>query len=122
MEPVQKKIVDALADSSKTISDLSKATGIHRVTVSKHAGLLEANGVLKHQQVGKAKVYSLNKKGKKVGKPKREKRKPRGDQERIVRKLVARELLKKKIVSKEEAVEIAGVPESEFDALLSGGK
>ncbi|VVB67627.1 Bacterial regulatory protein, arsR family [Candidatus Norongarragalina meridionalis] len=119
-EPVQKKIMEALGNSPKTIVELAKATGIHRVTISKHASIMEAAGIVSHKTVGKAKIYSL-KSGKKEKVTKTAKsEKPREELEPLVRKLTARELAKRKIVPMDEAVEIAGMPASEFKAFLAG--
>ena len=120
-EPVQKKITDALGTSPKTIVELAKATGIHRVTISKHASIMEAAGLVSHKTVGKAKIYSLKSGGKaKTAKPTRSE-KPREELEPLVRKLTARELAKRRIVPMDEAIEIAGLPASEFKAFLAGG-
>jgi len=120
-EPVQKKITDALGTSPKTIVELAKATGIHRVTISKHASVMEAAGIVSHTAVGKAKIYSLKGGGgkRKAAKPAKNE-KPREELEPLVRKLTARELAKRRIVPMDEAVEIAGMPASEFKAFLAG--
>lgn len=123
---IPQKILGALSDSSKTIGELSAATGIHRVTISKHASVLHADGKLDCKSIGKAKIYSLKADEKKEAvvvaekKPTSKEKKTAaaaGKKERnksldaAVRSLIAVELFKKKVISEDEMAQISGVRE-----------
>ena len=53
------KILDKLSDSASglTITELSSKTGIHRNTVSKYLGILEAEELVKKKDIGAARLY-----------------------------------------------------------------
>ncbi|MFH0832827.1 MAG: winged helix-turn-helix domain-containing protein [Candidatus Aenigmatarchaeota archaeon] len=55
-------ILDILrrAETSLTILELAKRANLHRVTASKYLAVLEAKGLIKRRDVGKAKLYSLS--------------------------------------------------------------
>ena len=57
----EKCIIDVLTQSSlsMTILQIAEKCSMHRVTASKYLAVLEAKGVVKRRDVGKAKLYSL---------------------------------------------------------------
>ena len=47
-----------------TITDTSKILKIHYITASKYLAVLEAEGKLKHRDIGMAKLFRINEEGK----------------------------------------------------------
>jgi DNA-binding IclR family transcriptional regulator len=47
------------SDTSLMILEIAERAGIHRITASKYLSVLEAKGLVKRRDVGKAKLYSL---------------------------------------------------------------
>jgi response regulator of citrate/malate metabolism len=60
-------ILDVLkkSDISLTIEEIAKKTEINRITASKYLAIMDAKGIVKFRNVGKAKLYSI--KSKKTG-------------------------------------------------------
>lgn len=59
---IERIIFDVLkkSDISLTINEVAEKANTHRTTASKYLAVLEAKGVLKCRNVGKAKLYSLS--------------------------------------------------------------
>lgn len=59
---IEKIVFDVLkkSDISLTINEVAERANLHRITASKYLAVLEAKGMLKCRNVGKAKLYSLN--------------------------------------------------------------
>ncbi len=59
---IERVILDVLkkSDISLTINEVAEKTNAHRTTASKYLAVLEAKGVVKCRNVGKAKLYSVN--------------------------------------------------------------
>ncbi|UCC91576.1 MAG: helix-turn-helix domain-containing protein [Candidatus Aenigmatarchaeota archaeon] len=62
MVHIEGVILDILkkSDISLTINEVAEKANTHRTTASKYLAVLEAKGMLKCRNVGKAKLYSLN--------------------------------------------------------------
>ena len=60
------KIIKKLSESASglTITEISNKTDIHRNTVSKYLGVLEAEGLVKKKEIGAASLYFFSKKRK----------------------------------------------------------
>jgi len=58
---VEEKILQILRNEKLglTINDISKRAGINRVTASKYLAVLEAKNLIKHRNVGKAKLFFI---------------------------------------------------------------
>jgi DNA-binding IclR family transcriptional regulator len=58
---IENVILDVLkkSDVSLTINEVAERVNAHRVTVSKYLAVLEARGMVKRRDVGKAKLYYL---------------------------------------------------------------
>ena len=56
---IEKIIIDVLkkSETSLTINEVSEKINAHRTTTSKYLAILEAKGVIKCRNVGKAKLY-----------------------------------------------------------------
>ncbi|MEM7827038.1 MAG: helix-turn-helix domain-containing protein [Candidatus Aenigmatarchaeota archaeon] len=54
-------VINVLRQSNEplTIEEVGRRAGINRITASKYLAVLEARGVVKCRNVGKAKLYSL---------------------------------------------------------------
>ena len=63
----EKQILDILKNTevSLTVSRIAELTNMHRVTASKYLAVMEAKGVVKHREVGKAKLHQIVIEGKK---------------------------------------------------------
>jgi len=59
---IESVILDVLkkSDISLTINEVAEKVNAHRITVSKYLAILEARGMIKRRDVGKAKLYCLN--------------------------------------------------------------
>jgi predicted transcriptional regulator len=59
---IEKIIFDVLkkSDISLTINEVAEKANTHRITASKYLAVLEAKGLLKCRNVGKAKLYYVN--------------------------------------------------------------
>lgn len=59
---IEKVVFDVLkkSDISLTINEVAEKANLHRITASKYLAVLEARGVLKCRNVGKAKLYYVN--------------------------------------------------------------
>lgn len=55
---MQKKIMSVLSNEC-TINDVAKEVGISRITASKYLAVMEAEGTIKHRNIGAAKLFSL---------------------------------------------------------------
>ena len=60
-DPTRIRIVDALREGPKNVSDLAESLHIEIVTVSHHLGILHAAGLLDREKQGRFKVYRLRK-------------------------------------------------------------
>lgn len=62
---IEKIILDVLkkSDISLTINEVAEKANTHRITASKYLAVLEAKGLLRCRNVGKAKLYSVNEEG-----------------------------------------------------------
>jgi DNA-binding IclR family transcriptional regulator len=58
---IENAIIEVLkrAETSLTISEISRKINAHRATTSKYLAILEAKGTVKRRDVGKAKLYYL---------------------------------------------------------------
>jgi len=56
---IENAIIEVLkkAETSLTINEVSRKINAHRTTTSKYLAILEAKGVIKCRNVGKAKLY-----------------------------------------------------------------
>jgi DNA-binding IclR family transcriptional regulator len=59
---IEKMVFDVLkkSDISLTINEVAERANLHRITASKYLAVLEAKGLLKCRNVGKAKLYYVN--------------------------------------------------------------
>ncbi len=55
-------ILELLRKEPMTIDSVAKRLKINRITASKYLAIMEAKGLLMHEEVGRAKMYSLVKK------------------------------------------------------------
>jgi len=55
---IQEKIIFVLSNEC-TINDVAKEIGINRITASKYLAVMEAEGTIKHRNIGTAKLFSL---------------------------------------------------------------
>ena len=54
-------ILDLLSTSEGiTIQEIARAVNIHRITASKYLAVMEARGIIKCRNIGRAKLYSVN--------------------------------------------------------------
>jgi predicted transcriptional regulator len=61
LNDIEKRIVDYLNnEKDATINQIANSLNLHRTTCSKYLAILEAKGFLNHRNIGKAKLYSLN--------------------------------------------------------------
>lgn len=54
-----RELKKSLSIQPMTIDEISKYLGIHRVTASKYLAVMEAKGIVKRRDIGKAKLYSV---------------------------------------------------------------
>jgi predicted transcriptional regulator len=53
-------IINVLKRSNfATIGHVAQLTGLNRVTVSKYLSVMEAKGLVQHQEIGRAKLYAV---------------------------------------------------------------
>lgn len=55
-------ILELLKKGPMAIDSVAKKLKINRITASKYLAVMEAKGLLMHEEVGRAKMYSLVKK------------------------------------------------------------
>jgi DNA-binding transcriptional ArsR family regulator len=61
-EPMRLRILDALRDGEKSVSELIKATGAQQANVSKHLGIMKTAGLLTSRRKGLNVFYSVREK------------------------------------------------------------
>lgn len=61
MKSVEDTILNTVKKSefSLTIDEVAKKVGINRITASKYLAVMEARGLLRRRDVGRAKLFSL---------------------------------------------------------------
>jgi len=61
----EKAIINILKKSRNdmSIQQIATAAKINRITASKYLAILEAKGIIKHRNIGKAKLFSVKVKG-----------------------------------------------------------
>ena len=55
---IQEKIINVLSIEC-TINDVAREAGVNRITASKYLAVMEAEGTIKHRNIGAAKLFSL---------------------------------------------------------------
>jgi DNA-binding IclR family transcriptional regulator len=65
---IENAILDVLkkSDVSLTINEVAERVNAHRITVSKYLAVLEARGIIKRRDVGKAKLFYLKEENSRV--------------------------------------------------------
>jgi len=61
MNDIEENIVKAL-EEELTISEISLKLNLNRTTVSKYLAVLEARNIVKHRDIGRAKLFSKRRK------------------------------------------------------------
>ena len=59
---IENLIMKKIRLEPRTIQEISEMLGIHRVTASKYLAVMEAKGMVKRKNVGKAKLFMVMKK------------------------------------------------------------
>lgn len=54
----EESIIDAIKGKELMIEEIAEAVGINRITAAKYLAVLEAKGLLKRRNIGKAKLFS----------------------------------------------------------------
>lgn len=69
MVNIEKVIMDVLkkSDISLTINEVAERVNTHRTTASKYLAVMEAKGMIRCRNVGKAKLYYVNNESMRVG-------------------------------------------------------